>query len=148
MVEIGFGAFLEKIEEHFGKGVLKMLLMLIGLAVALFCSKLIWDIALGPLVGFISETFAGGILPKEPLRYFWNGAALVAGVLLSGYLANLNNRIWRDKLREADSLEAVVKARLERDPESLNTEEIQAALKLLEKVGKVPMGTPSPEVLR
>ena len=28
MVEIGFGAFLEKIEEHFGKGVLKMLLML------------------------------------------------------------------------------------------------------------------------
>jgi hypothetical protein len=48
MMDFGFGSFLEKVEENFGKFVLRVLLVLIGLAVAVFCMRVIWVNAISP----------------------------------------------------------------------------------------------------
>jgi hypothetical protein len=65
-VEFGLGAFLEKIEQRFGKGPLDLLLLLVGLSIAVFCGKFIWSNALGPFVSALAAT------------KFWEMAALAA----------------------------------------------------------------------
>lgn len=123
MMDFGFGVFLEKFEEHFGKTALKGLLLLIGMAVALFCAKMIWEIGLGPLVDAITK--AG--LTKTLLNLFWMGAAFAFGVAVSSalYIAfmtwRLNHRLTESEkladlhLERIDRIEAELDALLEND---------------------------------
>ena len=102
-VDFGFGALLDKIEEHFGKGVLKVFLVLIGLAVALFCGKMIWEIALGPLTTFLISTVANGQWIKALVQIFWMAIAVALGVGLAS-LISANLMSWRDYKRGKELL--------------------------------------------
>lgn len=91
-MDFGFGAFLEKIEQHFGPRVLKVLLVLMGVAVAMVCSKLIWETALGPLVVLVSGALAKGSLFEAAVEVFWIAAAFVAGIAIAGLIfANMTS---------------------------------------------------------
>lgn len=127
-VDFGFGTFLEKIEEHFGKRTLKCLLILIGLSVALFCGKMIWDIALGPLVAFVVSTIATGSWIKALIKAFWTALAFAAGIGLASLLsANLLS--WRqvkkgqELMDRTDALSARVKESMAETRELLDKAE-------------------------
>lgn len=93
LVDFGFGSFLEKFEEHFGKWPIRFLLLLIGLTATLACGKLIWEIALGPLIDAITK--AG--LVVTALKAFWMGVAFAAGCAAASgfYVAYSKWRIGR-----------------------------------------------------
>lgn len=60
VMDLGFGAFLEKFEEYAGKGATKCLVILIGSSVALVCANLIWTMAIRPVVGGILQAYQAG----------------------------------------------------------------------------------------
>ena len=51
-MDFGFDGFLNKFEEHFGKGWTKALLVLIGITVASLCLAVIWRYLISPIVVF------------------------------------------------------------------------------------------------
>ncbi len=119
-VDFGFGAFLDKIEEHFGKRVLKALLILIGLAVALFCGKMIWEIALAPLVSFAVHTASNGEWIQALAKVFWNASAFAAGIGLASLIWT-NFLSWRDYKKGQELLHRS-------DKILLRSDKLQAAL--------------------
>jgi len=59
VIDLGFGGFLEKFEQHFGSGLTKALLVVIGLAVATLCGSVIWTYLLLPLALMIPDPRSG-----------------------------------------------------------------------------------------
>jgi hypothetical protein len=53
-MDFGFGAFLEKFEEHCGRFATKCLVIIIGMAVCIYCTHLIYAFAVAPLVSTLS----------------------------------------------------------------------------------------------
>jgi hypothetical protein len=90
-MEFGLGAFLEKIEEHLGKRVLKIFLILVVGAASLFCAKMIWDIALGP----VART-ASGLGVFDAVFYIaWLAVGWVIGGAITTLIAGSFVR-WRE----------------------------------------------------
>lgn len=130
-VDFGFGAFLEKFEEQFGRRALKALLILVSLAVAVFCCQLIWQIALGPLTILMANALATGTIVEALVNIFWLGVALAAGIGAASQMS-ASFASWRDYkrgqvlLRRTVELEAELS---EKVPMVENlTEEASAAL--------------------
>lgn len=80
-VDFGFGLFLEKFEEHYGKTTTKCLVGLIGVAVFAVCCNLIWGF-LAPIVGWTTNTAEGSSL----VWMAWRALSFVAGfcILVAG----------------------------------------------------------------
>jgi hypothetical protein len=56
VMDLGFGGFLEKFEDHFGRGWTKAFLVLIGAAVVTICASTVWALFLHPVAVFLAET--------------------------------------------------------------------------------------------
>lgn len=55
VMDLGFGAFLEKFEEYCGRFATRVLVIMIGMAVCLWCGNLIYKLAVTPLVRALSS---------------------------------------------------------------------------------------------
>ena len=78
-MDFGFDGFLNKFEEHFGKGWTKFLLILIGLAVSSLCLGAIWRYLFSPILGFFEVP---GRL-EMIARIVVTGAAITSGLLIA-----------------------------------------------------------------
>jgi hypothetical protein len=119
VMDFGFGAILEKFEQHFGQRAVKIILGLIGLAIALTCAKVIWEIALGPTVSFAAQLTKNSSLWEVGVRVFWYGIAWVAGAAVSLFIAG-SLVVWKQTrqlnalLSQAEDVSIEVHATLER----------------------------------
>jgi hypothetical protein len=134
-MDFGFGTFLEKFEEHFGKWPLRILLLLVGLAVALFCADMIWNLALGPVVkNIVSGGFAEGLSFA-----LWTGIAWFFGFSITMLIATSLTK-WRHKralrrmLDRTEALDAQMKQDFNADVGKLDqlSERAETALKEIE----------------
>jgi hypothetical protein len=119
VMDFGFGAMLEKFEQHYGSRAVKIILGLIGLAVALSCAKIIWTIALGPAIGFIAKFFGVGTRLAVALKIFWMAVAWVAGMafsvlVFSSFFFWKSGRELRTLLSQAENLSAEASKTLEK----------------------------------
>ena len=86
LMDFGFGAFLEKFEEHFGKRASKGLVLLIGLCVALFCGQMIWTIALGPAVSLATQAMSRGNVWQILINVAWTAIFAAFGLGLGSFI--------------------------------------------------------------
>lgn len=79
VMETGFGAVLERFEKAFGRRITNFILALIGIATTVFCCSVIWKLALGPAVAWLS-TFSISIAQFETrVEVAWYAAAVAFG---------------------------------------------------------------------
>jgi hypothetical protein len=78
-LDLGFGGFLEKFEEHFGRGWTKALLTLIGLAIASVCIGIVWQYLVAPVLTFFQ---APGHL-ESLARITLAGASIASGATIA-----------------------------------------------------------------
>lgn len=78
-MDLGFGAFLEKFEEHAGKSATKYLVILIGSSVALVCANLIWTMAIRPVVASVLQAYQAGGFWAIAFQTFGLALALALG---------------------------------------------------------------------
>ncbi len=60
MMDFGFGTFLDKFEQFYGKWATRFLVGLIGASIVAFCLALIWSSIIAPLTDWASNTPQGG----------------------------------------------------------------------------------------
>jgi hypothetical protein len=117
-MDFGFDGFLEKFEQHFGRGLTKALLLLIGLAITAACLGVIWQYLISPILAFFQVPGRSEMIAKIAVA----GSTVMAGALVALRLYDwyLGRRIDRSaEAREAladrmRATEAVLDA-LERD---------------------------------
>lgn len=76
-MDLGFGAVLDRFEKAFGKLITNLILALIGLATATVCCAIIWKLAVGPVVTWVSDhsISTSGIDEAAKIALFAAGAA-------------------------------------------------------------------------
>jgi hypothetical protein len=93
-MDLGFGGFLEKFEDHFGGGLTKALLILIGLTVATLCGSVLWTYLLLPIAELIPDGKSG------PAYQFAKLALILAiALMLVNQLLGLADNYLRSRLR-------------------------------------------------
>lgn len=94
VMDLGFGGFLEKFEQHFGAGITKALLILIGLTVASLCGSVIWTYLLLPIAQLLPD-------PKSGPAYQFAKLTLIVALFLMmvNQLLDLANNYLKRKLR-------------------------------------------------
>lgn len=110
-MDFGFGAFLEKFEDHFGRAATKFLLALLGLAAVALAGSVVWNYLLEPMVAFLAEFIPGRETPRAEQfgRFFIFLMLAMFGLNWSLDLANhylkarLNQRLL-ERTREARQL--------------------------------------------
>lgn len=78
-MDLGFGAFLEKFEEHAGKSATKYLVILIGSSVALVCANLIYTMAVRPVIGGLILAYQAGGFWALAFQFLGLALALALG---------------------------------------------------------------------
>jgi Na+/melibiose symporter-like transporter len=93
-MDLGFGGFLEKFENHFGSGLTKAMLILIGLAVASLCGSVIWAYLLLPIAQLIPD-------PRSGTAYQFAKLVLILALflMLTNQLLDLADNYLKKKLR-------------------------------------------------
>ncbi len=86
-MDVGFGAVLEKFEEYFGKRTTKLLLILIGLAIAAVCNGAVWQWIVSPILVFIQSPTWGKTVLSFLLASIAIGAGVSVGLMLVSALA-------------------------------------------------------------
>lgn len=105
VMDLGFGGFLEKFESHFGPGLTKALLVLIGLAIAALCGSVIWEYLLLPIAQTLPD-------PKTGPAYQFGKLVVITALflmivnqllnLLDNYLKRGLRKRWREDIKEAE----------------------------------------------
>lgn len=124
-MDLGFGAFLERFEEHFGKGWAKFMLVLIGLAIVSVCASVVWTTLVWPIAEMVAE-----IWPEPGTARAWVLAKFIVFTafflmavnwsldMANNYLKVRLNRKLAGKLKTANEV-------LERSEESLAKARVQ-----------------------
>ena len=100
-MDFGFGAFLEKFEEYFGRGMTRALMALIGIFITVFCGAAIVKTAIFPIYKLLVPVVA-----KETASSFVAPLFTVAGgVSFGGFvgivlLRAIEHRIYSRKIKE------------------------------------------------
>lgn len=125
VMDLGFGAFLERFEEHFGKGWAKFMLVLIGLAIVSVCASVVWTTLVWPIAEMVAE-----IWPEPGTARAWVLAKFIVFTafflmavnwsldMANNYLKVRLNRKLAGKLKTANEV-------LERSEESLAKARVQ-----------------------
>lgn len=79
-MDLGFGGFLEKFEEHFGKGWTKALLVLIGMTVATICLAIIWRYLIAPILLFYNAPGNAEMIARISTAFAFLGAGSLWGL--------------------------------------------------------------------
>lgn len=113
-MDFGFDGFLDKFEQHFGKFLTKLLLLLIGLAITAVCIGIIWQYLVAPVVAFFGvpgrvEAFA---------RIVTIGAAISSGSL---FALRIYDRHLSRKVAARGGTRAEIKRRIEATERRLET---------------------------
>ncbi|HET9458771.1 MAG TPA: hypothetical protein VFO51_02165 [Sphingomicrobium sp.] len=106
-MDLGFGGFLEKFENHFGSSVTKVLLVLIGLAVAVLCGSVIWAYLLLPIAQMIPDPRSTRAYEIAKLILIILFFLMITNQLLGladNYLKRRIRAQMRQKLAEANKL--------------------------------------------
>ncbi|HEU4960800.1 MAG TPA: hypothetical protein VFT56_10350 [Sphingomonas sp.] len=108
VMDFGFGAFLEKFEQSFGERATKILLMLIGAAVAATTVSVIYNLAIKPLIGPIYRFF-GGLDGEWTLAFsiIFVVTALSSGAGMGAFYSSII--VIRRYRRKMEAVEAVIK---------------------------------------
>jgi hypothetical protein len=106
-MDFGFGAILDKIEEHFGRRVTRWLLVLVGLAVAAACVGVIWTWLVAPLLAFFHSPEWQRTIVTLALASFGIGGGIALGLFLVSALGQ-----WR-RYRAVRAIVAETEARAE-----------------------------------
>lgn len=93
-MDLGFGGFLEKFEDHLGRGWTKALVILIGLTVATICGSLLWQYLLLPIAELIPDPHSGPAAQFAKLVFV---AALF--LMITNQLWDLVDNFLRKRLR-------------------------------------------------
>jgi hypothetical protein len=121
LVDLGFGGFLEKFENHFGKGLTKALLVLIGLAVASVCGSIVWTYLLLPITQMIPDPRSGGAFQFAKLVLIVAIFLMITNQLLQlfdNFVMRRLRKRYREEVERAEKLMA----------ELIETREITQAL--------------------
>ena len=110
MMDFGFAAFLEKFEDHFGRPLTKVLLMLIGLAIISATCSIIWSTMLNPLLGLLSAQGPSSKSWDEFVRIGWIAVTIGGGVALGFELIVIvhNAKVGRRLRLEAKKTEELM----------------------------------------
>jgi hypothetical protein len=104
MIEVGLGAFLDKVEEHFGKWVLRLFLVLVMGAVGIFCASIIWR-AVAPVAHTVGGFgFWGTVLQVAWLAVGWIIGGAIATLVAGSLVRWQHIRSLKRTLRRAESL--------------------------------------------
>ncbi len=110
-MDIGLGSFVEKVEEYCGKQIARWFIILMVLAVSVFCMKAIWDNLVEPSFK-LSQTPVWG---RTIGAYTWFFITLVAGVASGSALAASFGR-WR-RVKQLNSIIAKAEALMDKTQE-------------------------------
>ena len=125
-MDLGLGGFLEKFESHFGRGLTKALLILIGLAVATFSGSVVWEYLLLPFAQLLPD-------PKSGPAYEFLKLTLIVAffLMIVNELIKLADNYQRQKIRR-QMKEVLSEAKQHEATGRENLEEAKAILANLE----------------
>ncbi len=87
MMDFGFGSFLEKFQEFYGKRATKVLVGAIGISVLVFCIGLVWSTVVDPVWNWTSDTVERSSTAYLFMKFLQH--ALVA-VLIFAFVTNIS----------------------------------------------------------
>lgn len=104
-MDLGFSGVIEKFEEHWGKRLTRLLLMLVGIAIAAICMGAIWQWLVSPVLAFFRAPLWGEKLGE----LIWAGVTITFGIaaggqIVAGLVQLRKNRKASDALLRADAI--------------------------------------------
>ncbi len=101
-MDLGFGSFLEKFEQHFGLRATKAFLVLIGLAVCALCLGAIWQWLIAPLLDFLQSPNRFQVVVRLLLIFVAAGGGMAIGLMLTSAFKGW--RIIKNSQRQYEAL--------------------------------------------
>jgi len=132
VMDLGFGGFLEKFEDHFGRGLTKALLILIGLAVAAMCGSVIWTYLLKPIAELLPDP---GNRSSEAYQFAKLTLIVALFLMITNQLISLADNYLKRGIRR-QMREKVAEAQLLADRAEKNLAMAQAAFDRAEQASR------------